>query len=116
MLLTSVDPGSFIYLEHQSALGFEHIPYFRLAYVRQHIHDTATSEMFPFTDAIDTPTAIIRGIDLSNNEDALIFSPLSIVEGRTGYAQFCGKFIDPPILRSDRFFIPTSVTFLEDIL
>ncbi|MBQ6510227.1 MAG: hypothetical protein IJI07_12205 [Flexilinea sp.] len=116
LLLTSVDPGSFIYLENQSALGFEHIPYFRLAYVRQHIHDTATSEMFPFTDAIDTPTAIIRGIDLSNNEDALIFSPLSIVEGRTGYAQFCGKFIDPPILRSDRFFITTSVTFLEDIL
>ncbi len=116
ILLTSVDHGSFIYLENQDALSFEHIPYFRLAYVRQHIHDTATSEMFPFTDAIDTPTAIIRGIDLSNNEDALIFAPLSLVEGRTGYAQFCGKFIDPPILRNDRFFIPSSVTFLEDIL
>ena len=115
MLLTSVDRGSFIYLADKSALGFEHIPYFRLAYVRQHIHDTATSEMFPFTDAIDSPTAIIRGIDLSNYEDALIFAPLSMAEGKTGYAQFCGRFIDPPILRSDRFFIPSSVTFFEDI-
>ena len=114
-LLTSVDPGSFIYLADQAALSFEHIPYFRLAYVRQHIHDTATDEMFPFTDAIDTPTAIIRGIDLTNHEDALIFAPLSLVEGRTGYARFCGEFIDPPILRSDRFFIPSSVSFLEDI-
>ena len=115
MLLTSIDPGSYIYLADQSDLSFEHIPYFRLAYVRQHIHDTASAEMFPFTDAIDTPTAIIRGIDLSNNEDALIFAPLPMVEGRTGSVRFCGKFIDPPILRSDRFFIPTSVTFSEDI-
>lgn len=114
-LLTSVDPGSFIYLADKSTLSFEHIPYFRLAYVRQHIHDTASVEMFPFTDAIETPTAIIRGIDLTNFEDALIFAPLSMTEGRTGYAQFCGAFIDPPILRNDRFFIPTSVTFLEDI-
>lgn len=114
ILLTSVDPGSFIYLTEKSELDAEHIPYFRLPYVRQHFHDTASFEMFEFTDAIDTPTAIIRGIDLSNYSDALIFAPLEMVEGKTGYAQFCGNFIDPPILRNDRFFIPTSVIFTED--
>lgn len=116
MLLTSVDQGSFIYLDEKENLDAEHYPYFRLPYVRQHFHDTASVEMFPFTDSIDTPTAIIRGIDLTDHGDALIFSPLALVEGRTGYAQFCGYFIDPPVLRNDRFFIPTSVTFYEDEL
>ena len=67
--------------------------------------------MFSFTDAIETPTAVIRGIDLGNLKDVLIFSPLEMVEGKTGTAQFCGAFIDPPILRDDRFFIPSSVLF-----
>lgn len=116
ILLTSIDPGSFIYLDEKENLQSEHIPYFRLPYVRQHIHDTASIEMFGFTDAIDDPTAIIRGIDLTNYEDALIFVPLNIVEGKTGYAQFCGHFIDPPILRNDRFFIPSTVFFLKDTL
>lgn len=114
ILVTSIDKGSFIYLKERPSLTIEHAPNFRLPFVRQHIHDTASIEMFPFTDAIDKPTAIIRGIDLGNLEDALIFSPLDIVEGSTGYAQFCGVFLDPPILRNDRFFIPTSVTFYED--
>ena len=114
ILIASVDKGSYIYLEEQPSLSFEHIPYFRLPYVRQHIHDTASIEMFPFTDAIDEPTAIIRSIDLGILEDSLIFSPLELVENREGYAMFCGHFIDPPILRDDRFFIPTSVTFYKD--
>ncbi len=116
VLVTSVDKGSFIYLDEQPRLKEEHIPYFRLPYVRQHIHDTASVEMFPFTDAIDSPTAIIRGIDLGNMQDALIFAPLNIIEGKTGYAQFCGEFLDPPVLRNDRFFITDSVTFFEDNL
>ena len=114
ILITSVDPGSFIYLQEQADLQNEHYPYFRLPYVRQHIHDTASVEMFPFTDSIDSPTAIIRGIDLENLADALVFSPLDLVENKTGYAQFCGHFIEPPVLRNDRFFIPTSVSFYED--
>ena len=101
-------------MDDKSNLTAEHIPYFRLPYVRQHIHDTASIEMFDFTDAIDKPTAIIRGIDLSSGSDALIFSPLDLAEGKVGSAQFCGKFVDPPILRNDRFFIPESVTFFED--
>ena len=113
-LVTSVDHGSFIYLKEKPELKTEHAPNFRLPFVRQHIHDTASIEMFPFTDAIDKPTAIIRGIDLENYEDALIFAPLEIVEGKDGYAQFCGKFVDPPVLRNDRFFIPTSVYFYKD--
>ena len=114
VLITSVDPGSFIYLEEKDMLSSEHIPYFRLPYVRQHIHDTASIEMFDFTDSINEPTAIIRGIDLGNGMDALIFSPLALVQNKIGRAQFCGKFIDPPVLRNDRFFIPTTVTFFED--
>lgn len=114
ILLTSVDPGSFIYMTDKDRLPAEHIPYFRLPYARQHFHDTASFEMFGFTDAIETPTAVIRGIDLTNYSDALIFAPLEMVEGKIGYAQFCGQFMDPPILRSDRFFIPTSVYFSED--
>ena len=116
ILLTSIDQGSFIYLDEKDHLEHEHIPYFRLPYVRQHIHDTASIEMFGFTDAIDEPTAIIRGIDLTNNEDALIFAPLAMVEGKTGPVQFCGKFLAPPILRNDRFFIPSAVFFFEDSL
>ena len=114
MLLTSVDPGSFIYMTDKDRLPAEHIPYFRLPYARQHFHDTASFEMFGFTDAIETPTAVIRGIDLTNYKDALVFAPLEMAEGKTGYAQFCGKFMDPPILRNDRFFIPTSAYFFED--
>ena len=116
MLLTSVDPGSFFYMAEKETLDSEHIPYFRLPLVRQHFHDTASAEMFTFTDGIETPTAVIRGIDLTSGLDALVFSPLELVEGKVGYAQFCGKFIDPPILRNDRFFIPTSVQFFEDSL
>ena len=114
ILVTSVDRGSYIYLQEKPELKTEHAPYLRLPFVRQHIHDTASLEMFPFTDQIEKPTAIIRGIDLVNFEDALVFAPLEIVEGKEGYAQFCGKFIDPPILRNDRFFIPDSVTFFKD--
>ncbi len=114
MLVTSVDSGSFIYLKEKPELSVEHAPDFRLPFVRQHIHDTASIEMFPFTDSIEEPTAIIRGIDLVNYEDALIFAPLGLVEGKTGYVQFCGNFIEPPILRNDRFFIPTSVTIYKD--
>ena len=114
LLVTSVDKGSFIYLKEKPELTVEHAPAFRLPFVRQHIHDTASVELFPFTDAIEEPMAIIRGIDLENLEDALIFSPLDFVEGKSGYAQFCGVFLDPPILRNDRFFIPTSVTFYKD--
>ena len=114
VLVTSVDEGSFIYLDEYPSLAAEHYPYFRLPYVRQHFHDTASMEMFPFTDAISSPTAVIRGMDLTNEKDALIFAPLDLVQGKTGYAQFCGNFIDPPILRNDRFFVPTTVTFYEN--
>ena len=116
VLVTSVDEGSFIYLKNTEDLDDEHIPNFRLPFVRQHFHDTASIEMFDFTDAIDTPTAIIRGIDLENFSDALIFAPLELVEGKTGTVQFCGHYIDPPILRDDRFFIPESAYFFEDEL
>ena len=116
ILLTSIDRGSFIYLSEKPELKTEHYPYFRLPFVRQHFHDTASVEMFPFTDAIDKPTAIIRGIDLGNLEDALIFAPLEMVEGKTGNVQFCGHFVDPPVLRNDRFFIPTSAYFYKENL
>lgn len=116
VLITSVDKGSFIYLKNTEDLENEYIPTFRLPYVRQHFHDTASVEMFNFTDAIDTPTAIIRGIDLENFSDALIFAPLEMVEGKTGQVQFCGYYVDPPILRNDRFFIPQSAYFFEDEL
>ncbi len=116
VLVTSVDKGSFIYLKNTEDLDDEYIPNFRLPFVRQHFHDTASIEMFDFTDAIDTPTAIIRGIDLENFSDALIFAPLDLVEGKTGTVQFCGHYIDPPILRDDRFFIPESAYFFEDEL
>lgn len=116
ILLTSIDPGSFIYMTEISDSTAIHIPYFRLPYVRQHFHDTASFEMFEFTDEIVEPTAVIRGIDLGNLQDALIFAPLEMVEGRTGNVQFCGNFIKPPILRNDRFFIPTSIFFFEDSL
>lgn len=112
-LLTSIDKGSFIYMDEHANLPHEHIPYVRLPFVRQHFHDTASVEMFPFTDAIESPTAIIRSIDLENYQDALIFAPLSIVEGKTGIVRFCGKYLDPPILRGDRFFIPTDAEFIE---
>lgn len=114
VLVTSVDKGSFIYLDEKPGLKEEHIPSFRLPFVRQHFHDTASIEMFPFTDAIDSPTAIIRGIDLEAMQDALIFAPLDIVKGKSGYAQFCGEFVDPPVLRNDRFFISESVNFFEE--
>lgn len=116
ILITSVDEGSFIYLAEKPDLKIEHYPYFRLPYVRQHFHDTASVEMFEFTDAIEEPTAIIRGLDMQNYEDALIFAPLEMVESKTGFVQFCGRFIDPPILRNDRFFIPNSAYFYEDEL
>ena len=101
-------------MKEKPELTIEHAPDFRLPFVRQHIHDTASIEMFPFTDSIEEPTAIIRGIDLENYEDALIFAPLDLVEGKTGYVQLCGNFVEPPILRNDRFFIPTSVIFYKD--
>ena len=116
VLITSVDKGSYIYLEEQPELKTEHYPHFRLPYVRQYIHNTASVEMFPFTDEINKPTAIIRGINLSDNSDALIFAPLDLVDGKEGYVQFCGAFIEPPILRNDHFFIPTSAVFFEDDL
>ena len=116
ILITSVDEGSFIYLAEKPELKIEHYPYFRLPYVRQHFHDTASVEMFEFTDAIEEPTAIIRGLDLQNYQDALVFAPLEMVESKTGYVQFCGRFVDPPILRNDRFFIPYSAYFYEDQL
>ena len=114
IIVTSIDSGSFIYLDEKPGLTEEHIPDFRLSFVRQHIHDTASVEMFPFTDAIESPTAIIRGIDLQTLQDALIFAPLDIVKWKTGYAQFCGEFVDPPVLRNDRFFISESVFYYED--
>ncbi|HQF79215.1 MAG TPA: hypothetical protein PLD11_00245 [Flexilinea sp.] len=112
-LYTKIDQGSYFYMENKSELQQEHYPYFRLPFVRQHFHDTASVEMFDFTDRIDQPTAIIRGIDLSDWKDALIFSPLPLVKDRIGYVVFCGNYLDPPILRQDRFFIPSSAYFLQ---
>ncbi len=112
-LFTKIDQGSYFYMENKSELQQEHYPYFRLPFVRQHFHDTASVEMFDFTDRIDQPTAIIRGIDLSDWKDALIFSPLPLVKDCTGYVVFCGYYLDPPILRQDRFFIPSSAYFLQ---
>ena len=66
-LITSIDKAIYIYLEEQPKLKIEHYPYFRLPYVRQYIPNTASIEIFLFTDAIDKPTAIIRGINLYHN-------------------------------------------------
>lgn len=112
LLFTKIDLGSYFYMENTENLGKIHYPYFRLPFVRQHFHDTASVEMFDFTDLIDEPTAIIRGIDLGNWVDSLIFAPLDIVRERTGYVQFCGNYLNPPILRNDRFFVPTEAFFL----
>ena len=113
LLSTKIDEGSYFYMEDSENLEKIHYPFFRLPYVRQHFHDTASVEMFDFTDHIEEPTAIIRGIDLENWKDALIFAPLDIVKGKTGFVQFCGDYLNPPILRNDRFFIPTEAFFLE---
>ncbi len=107
LLFTKIDEGSYFYMEDTENMDEMHYPYFRLPYIRQHFHDTASVEIFDFTDSINNPTAIIRGIDLENWQDALIFAPLEMVKGKKGFVQFCGDFINPPILRNDRFFIPT---------
>jgi len=52
---------------------------------------------------------------LQTLEDALVFAPLEMIEGKTGNVQFCGRFLDPPVLRNDRFFIPTAVFFEGDL-
>jgi len=112
-LLLKIDEGSYIYMQEESSLEQDHYPTYRLAFVREKIHNIAHAEIFEFTDSIDKPTAIIRGLDLETFQDALVFSPLELVAGQTGYVQFCGSFIDPPILNNDRFFIPVSATFIE---
>ena len=110
-LFTRIDHGAYFYMRHQENLKNEHYPNFRLAYVRQEFHNTASLEIFELTDHIVEETAIFRGIDLNNYRDALVFAPLSMIGNYEGYAQFCGNWIEPPILRDDRFFIPTSVQF-----
>lgn len=110
-LFTRIDHGAYFYMLHQENLKTEHYPNFRLAYVRQEFHNTASLEIFDFTDHIVDEMAIFRGLDLTNHGDALVFAPLEMIQGYEGYAQFCGNWIDPPILRNDRFFIPTSVKF-----
>ena len=112
-LYTRIDRGAYFYMRHQENLKSEHYPNFRLAYVRQSFHNTASLEIFEFTDHIDEETAIFRGLDLETHRDALVFAPLTMVENYEGYAQFCGNWIEPPILRDDRFFIPTSVQFIS---
>lgn len=114
LLFTKIDEGSYFYMEDTENMDEMHYPYFRLPYIRQHFHDTASVEIFDFTDSINNPTAIIRGIDLKNWQDALIFAPLEMVEEKKGFVQFCGDFINPPILRNDRFFIPTEAYFIEE--
>ena len=100
---------------HQENLRADHYPNFRLAYVRQEFHNSASIEMFGFTDLIDEETAVFRGLDFDTYQDALVFAPLTLVRGKEGYAQLCGTWIDPPILRNDRFFIATDAVFLSDL-
>ncbi len=113
LLFTKIDEGSYFYMQDNEKLPVVHYPYFRLPYVRQHFHDTASVEMFDFTDRIEQPTAVIRGIDFENWQDALVFAPLELVEGKTGFVRFCGTFVDPPVLRNDRFFIAEQAHFIE---
>lgn len=113
-LLTSVDPGSYFYMQNIESLQVEHLPYTRLAYSRQYFHNTSSRGFFEYSDLIEEPTAIIRGINLGDLSDVLIISPLELVEGKEGAALFCGEFIDPPIYRNDHFFIPESAEFLKE--
>ena len=114
-LFTRIDPGAYFYMIHQENLRADHYPNFRLAYVRQEFHNSASIEMFGFTDLIDEETAVFRGLDFDTYQDALVFAPLTLVRGKEGYAQLCGTWIDPPILRNDRFFIATDAVFLSDL-
>lgn len=98
---------------HQENLKAEHYPDFRLAYIRHNFHDTASQEMFAFTDAIEDETAVFRGLDIETYQDALVFAPLDLVAGREGFVQMCGNWIEPPILRRDRFFIPRNAVFTD---
>lgn len=112
-LFTRVDRGSYFYMIHQENLHAEHYPDFRLAYVRHNFHDTASQEMFGFTDAIEDETAVFRGLDLNTYQDALVFAPLELISGHDGFVQMCGNWIEPPILRQDRFFIPRNAIFVD---
>lgn len=112
-LFTRIDRGSYFYMIHQENLKTEHYPNFRLAYIRHNFHDTASQEMFAFTDAIEDETAVFRGLDIETYQDALVFAPLDLVAGREGFVQMCGNWIEPPILRRDRFFIPRNAVFTD---
>lgn len=114
-LFTRIDPGAYFYMIHRENLRADHYPNFRLAYVRQEFHNSASIEMFGFTDLIDEETAVFRGLDFDTYQDALVFAPLPLVRGKEGYAQLCGTWIEPPILRNDRFFIATGAVFLSDL-
>lgn len=114
LVYTKIDTGSYFYMEDSENIEEELLPYFRLPFVRQHFHDTASVEMFHFTDQIDEPIAMIRGINLNTWQDVLVFAPLEIVKGHQDYASFCGEFVNPPVLRQDNFFIATKANFIND--
>lgn len=112
-LVTHIDPGMVFYMKYNENLKTEHVPNLRLSYVREKFHNTASQEMFDFTDHIVEETAIFRGLDLESHRDALVFAPLYLVENQYGPVQLCGNWIVPPILRNDGFFIPTSAEFIS---
>lgn len=108
-LRTWVSPGNYASL-HYYDLQQPHVPDFHLLFVRPGMHDTSTRGMFPFTDSIDEPTTIIKGLDLDTFEEILLFAPLDIVSGKlNGEVTFCAGMIDPPIYQDYRFAIVSSV-------
>lgn len=107
-LRTRVSPGNYVSL-HYYDLRQPHVPDFHLLYVRPDMHDTSTRGMFPFTDSIDEPTTIIKGLDLDTFEEILLFAPLDIVSGKlNGEVTFCARMIDPPVYQDYRFAIVSS--------
>jgi hypothetical protein len=107
-LRTWVSPGNYVSL-HYYDLQQPHVPDFHLLYVRPGMHDTSTRGMFAFTDSIDEPTTIIKGLDLDTFEEILLFAPLDMVSGTlSGEVSFCARLIDPPIYHNYRFGIVSS--------
>jgi hypothetical protein len=103
-VFTRLEPGSYIGLVDNNDPRAGMLPYVRLAFFKNKIHNMADLLIYPDFDRLTKPTTLIYNLDLVSKIKVLIFAPLEMLPKQTGLIRVCGHYKVKPIVSLNEFF------------
>ncbi len=105
-------PGSYLVLVGNDDPREGWIPFIRLNFFKNKVHNLANFEIFPEFDRLEEPTALLFHLNLLGGGPALVFADPGMLPEQDGLVEVCGNHTPEPTWLSTYFFYARSIISL----